>query len=64
MPLRKGVAGLLAAIGWGPDRGFDQALGGLVRLAFAVTRIIQPGVMQRYVTVTFRCSPSRSWCRC
>ena len=37
--LRDGMASLLAAIGWGPDRGFDQAIRGLIRLSFAVTRV-------------------------
>ncbi|UOM36997.1 putative monovalent cation/H+ antiporter subunit A [Acuticoccus sp. I52.16.1] len=53
VPLRKLVAGILDAVGWGPDRGFDQLLGGLVGLAYRVTRIAQPGIMQRYVTMTF-----------
>ncbi|RAI00922.1 putative monovalent cation/H+ antiporter subunit A [Acuticoccus sediminis] len=51
--LRAAVAGLLDVIGWGPDRGFDQLLGALVRCAYSVTLLIQPGVMQRYVTATF-----------
>lgn len=51
--LRGHVATLLAAIGWGPDRGFDQALRGLLRLAVAVTRVIQNGRLDIYMTVTF-----------
>jgi len=51
--LRDLMAGLLAAIGWGPDRGFDQVLRGLVRLSFAVTRIIQNGRLDIYLTVMF-----------
>jgi len=51
--LRDLMAGLLAAIGWGPDRGFDQVLRGLVRLSFAVTKIIQNGRLDIYLTVTF-----------
>jgi multicomponent Na+:H+ antiporter subunit A len=51
--LRELLAGVLAAIGWGPDRGFDQVLRGLIRLSFAVTRIIQNGRLDIYLTVTF-----------
>ena len=32
---RRPIAALLDAIGWGPDRGFDQAMRGLLRLSFA-----------------------------
>ena len=51
--LRAGMAWLLSAIGWGPDRGFDQLISGLVRLSGVVTRIIQPGRLDIYMTVTF-----------
>ena len=51
--LRAGMASLLVAIGWGPDRGFDQAMRGLIRLSFAVTRIVQNGRLDIYLTVTF-----------
>jgi len=51
--LRDFVAGMLAAIGWGPDRGFDQVLRGLVRLSFSVTRIVQNGRLDIYLTVMF-----------
>lgn len=51
--LRGGVAAVLAAIGWGPDRGFDQAIRGLLRLSFVVTRIVQNGRLDIYLTVTF-----------
>ena len=51
--LRAGMASLLAAIGWGPDRGFDQFISGLVRLSVWLTRIIQPGRLDVYMTVTF-----------
>lgn len=47
------VASILKAIGWGPDRGFDQVIGLIVRLAAAITRIVQPGTMQAYMSVTF-----------
>jgi multicomponent Na+:H+ antiporter subunit A len=51
--LRAGIAAALETVGWGPDRGFDQVMRGLVRGAFALTRVIQPGAMKSYVTVTF-----------
>jgi multicomponent Na+:H+ antiporter subunit A len=44
---------LIEDIGWGPDKGFDQAMRGLVRLAVRVTRFTQPGLMEIYMTVTF-----------
>lgn len=50
---RDAMARLLAAIGWGPDRGFDQVISGAVRLSVAVTRVVQPGRMDFYMTVTF-----------
>lgn len=51
--LRAAVAAVLEAIGWGPDRGFDQAIRGLLRAAFAVTRRLQNGRLDTYMTVTF-----------
>lgn len=51
--LRAGMASLLAAIGWGPDRGFDQFVSGLVQLSVWLTRILQPGRLDIYMTVTF-----------
>jgi multicomponent Na+:H+ antiporter subunit A len=50
-PVRAAVAGVLAAVGWTFDRGFDQAIAGLVRLAAATTRLTQTGEMHRYVVV-------------
>ena len=50
---RAAMTSLLDAIGWGPDRGFDQAISGLVRLAVSVTRRLQPGRLDTYMTVTF-----------
>ncbi len=52
-PIRSAMAGLLAAIGWGPDKGFDQLVAGTIRTASAVTRIFQHGHLDRYMTVTF-----------
>ncbi|MHA7882671.1 putative monovalent cation/H+ antiporter subunit A [Nitratireductor rhodophyticola] len=50
---RATMAGLLAAIGWGPDKGFDQVMRGLTRLSFRVTNIIQNGRLDYYMTATF-----------
>jgi len=51
--LRAGMAWLLSAIGWGPDRGFDQVISGLVGLSGSITRLIQPGRLDIYMTLTF-----------
>ena len=51
--MREAMAGLLAAIGWGPDMGFDQTIRGTIRMARAVTGFFQHGHMDRYMTVTF-----------
>lgn len=51
--LRNGVAAGLEAIGWGPDRGFDQIINLLVTISFHVTRFVQPGSMRTYVAVVF-----------
>ena len=52
-PLRAAMASVLQAIGWGPDRGFDQAMRGLVHGSWRVTRIIQGGRLEVYMTLTF-----------
>lgn len=44
---------LVEDIGWGPDKGFDQAMRGLVRASSAITRVTQPGRMEFYITATF-----------
>lgn len=51
--LRAMVAAGLIAIGWGPDRGFDQAISGLLRLSHRVTGVVQNGRLDIYLTVTF-----------
>ena len=51
--VRSAVAATLAAIGWGPDKGFDQLIRGTIRLARRVTAVFQHGHMDRYMTVTF-----------
>jgi len=47
------IAGVLDFIGWGPDKGFDQALAGLVSICYGLTRRIQFGRMEGYMTITF-----------
>lgn len=51
--VRAAIAAMLDFIGWGPDRGFDQAIAGLVSLCFALTKRIQFGRMEGYMTITF-----------
>jgi multicomponent Na+:H+ antiporter subunit A len=51
--LRGVIASALAAIGWGPDRGFDQFVRALLALAWRVTRIVQNGRLDIYMTVVF-----------
>ncbi|CUX28753.1 putative monovalent cation/H+ antiporter subunit A [Agrobacterium deltaense Zutra 3/1] len=41
------------ALGAGPDRGFDVFIQMLVKVSFHITRIIQPGRLEFYVTATF-----------
>ncbi|WP_159590336.1 putative monovalent cation/H+ antiporter subunit A [Chelativorans xinjiangense] len=50
---RAAMAATLTAIGWGPDRGFDQAVRGTVRLSAFVTGIVQGGRLDVYMTATF-----------
>jgi len=51
--LRGAMAATLTAIGWGPDHGFDQFMRGLVRLSVSMTRTLQNGRMEFYMTATF-----------
>jgi len=51
--VRGAIARVLDFIGWGPDKGFDQALAGLVSICYAITRRIQFGRMEGYMTITF-----------
>ncbi|WP_306029934.1 putative monovalent cation/H+ antiporter subunit A [Stappia sp. MMSF_3263] len=51
--LRDAMARLLAAIGWGPDKGFDQAIAGIVAFSGWLTRRLQGGRMDVYMTMTF-----------
>ncbi|AGB70474.1 MULTISPECIES: putative monovalent cation/H+ antiporter subunit A [Rhizobium] len=49
------ISVMLRALGPGPDRGFDGFISGLVRLSHGVSRLLQPGRLEIYVTVTFLC---------
>ncbi|MFB9951396.1 putative monovalent cation/H+ antiporter subunit A [Rhizobium puerariae] len=50
---RAAMARVLENLGPGPDRGFDHFVSGLVRVSVAVTRFVQPGRLEIYVTATF-----------
>lgn len=50
---RRAADRLVEDIGWGPDRGFDQFMAGLVRFSHRLARLLQPGRMEVYLTVTF-----------
>ncbi|WP_298818526.1 putative monovalent cation/H+ antiporter subunit A [uncultured Roseibium sp.] len=51
--LRSFIASVLAAIGWGPDKGFDQFVSGIVGLSAWITRRLQTGKMHTYMMLTF-----------
>jgi multicomponent Na+:H+ antiporter subunit A len=51
--LRQWAAAILTAIGWGPDRGFDQAVAGIIRASTAITGVVQNGRMDSYMSVVF-----------
>lgn len=51
--IRSGIAAILADIGWGPDRGFDQMISGLLSLSFGLTRRLQSGRLDIYMRITF-----------
>ncbi|MCK7612750.1 putative monovalent cation/H+ antiporter subunit A [Roseibium sediminicola] len=51
--LRSLIAGILTAIGWGPDKGFDQFVAGIVGFSGWITRRLQSGKMQTYMILTF-----------
>lgn len=50
---RFAMAILLHKIGWGPDHGFDQFISGLVIISTKITRFIQNGRMEAYMTTVF-----------
>ncbi len=49
--LRGIVDRTLVTIGWGPDKGFDQLIAGLVVVSYRTTRLLQPGRLEAYMTV-------------
>ncbi|TYC56484.1 putative monovalent cation/H+ antiporter subunit A [Rhodobacterales bacterium] len=51
--LRAVVGSVLTSIGWGPDKGFDQAVAGIVAGSGRFTRFAQNGKMQTYMVLTF-----------
>nr|WP_250813911.1 putative monovalent cation/H+ antiporter subunit A [Neorhizobium tomejilense] len=51
--LRAFMVRAVESLGPGPDRGFDHVVSGLVRLSGAVTRLVQPGRLEIYITATF-----------
>ncbi|MEG9884007.1 MAG: putative monovalent cation/H+ antiporter subunit A [Hyphomicrobiales bacterium] len=51
--LRKGFAAALKAIGWGPDRGYDQFMAGLQGLASGIFKIVQPGLLRHYLIAAY-----------
>ncbi len=51
--LRGLIAAVLNAIGWGPDKGFDQFVTLIVAFAARLTRLLQTGKMQTYMMFTF-----------
>ncbi|WP_062227280.1 putative monovalent cation/H+ antiporter subunit A [Aureimonas frigidaquae] len=51
--VRARIAAGLAAIGWGPDRGFDQLIRGLIIVSAAITNFLQPGRLDYYMRMTF-----------
>ncbi len=53
IPLRALVLRIETTVGWGPDRGFDQFMTGLVHASARLTQIVQPGRLEIYMTVTF-----------
>jgi len=51
--LRKSFDNLLKFIGWGPDKGFDQAICGLTWFAERFTNTLQTGEVRTYMRTTF-----------
>ena len=49
---RQLVVRVLQTIGWGPDQGFDQFIAILVRGSYRITRFVQSGRLEAYLTVT------------
>lgn len=51
--LRKIFDSIINFIGWGPDKGFDQAICLLNWFAGLITRVLQSGEMRTYMRLTF-----------
>jgi multicomponent Na+:H+ antiporter subunit A len=51
--IRTGLRRVANVWRWGPDRGFDQAMFGLIRSAGAVTRFLHHGKLEFYLIVLF-----------
>lgn len=49
--LRAAVDKAVRTIGWGPDRGFDQAVSGLIRLAVAARDLLHGGHLEAYINI-------------
>ncbi|MBB3951533.1 putative monovalent cation/H+ antiporter subunit A [Aureimonas jatrophae] len=58
---RATIAGWLTRIGWGPDRGFDQFMRGLVQVSYKVTIALQPGLLDVYMRVTLAVIVGTVW---
>lgn len=52
---RLAMAVVLRRLGPGPDCGFDYFVAGLIRLSVRVTRFVQTGRLEVYITCTFLC---------
>lgn len=51
--LRATVDRLVTGLGISPDRGFDHFVSGLVRFSTAITRFVQNGRLETYITLSF-----------
>jgi multicomponent Na+:H+ antiporter subunit A len=51
--LRAAVDRMVTGLGISPDRGFDHFVAGLVRFSTAVTRVVQNGRLETYITASF-----------
>lgn len=51
--LRAAVDRVVTGLGLSPDRGFDHFISGLVRVSTSVTRYVQNGRLETYITASF-----------
>lgn len=51
--LRGWIDRALTILGWGPDKGFDQAISGLLGLSALISTSLQSGRLKAYMTATF-----------